>query len=139
MVFSDATLAEIVGKKPIDVAALSRVEGMSVARLMAYYKEILAVVNKHVNGRKRIPNGSSDALSRAMYESGMSVEEIAKIRELQFTTVLIHLLKQIDAGLQFDCAAILPPEKFVALARVSELYNEAKKCTIQPDPKMERN
>lgn len=133
MVFSDATLAEIVGKNPVDVISLSHIEGMSMARLAAYYKDILGVVNKHVNGHKRLPTGSSDVVTRVMYENGMSVGEIAEMRDIQFTTALVHLINQIDAGLQFDCAIVLPPEKYLAMIDVSRTYNESKKEYIYPD------
>ncbi|MDE7081964.1 MAG: DNA helicase RecQ [Muribaculaceae bacterium] len=136
MILSDVTIARIVEQKPMDVAALARIEGMGMARLAEYYAQVLALVCKCVTGSRRIPRRQSDLLSRTMYEHGMSVHEIAAMRRLRPGTVLSHLLGYAADGFEFDCGTVLSPLRFIAVECMVEDYQRLLQDMPLPQPEV---
>lgn len=112
MVLSDVSIAAMAENKPVTVEQLARIEGMSMVKLHAYYKEILSAIRGALGKKRTLPKGQSVVVSRLMFESGMEVEEIMKIRGLQLTTVTGHLAQSYREGHAIDVARIIAPDVF---------------------------
>lgn len=121
IILSDVTIADIASRKPLTVDSLASMEGMGVARLHDLYKDILQTVRYTIERRRGLPRGSSDAVSRVMFGSGMAVEEIAAERRLAIGTVVGHLVNEYAAGKSVQLERILSPVDF---ERVRQLLDE---------------
>lgn len=115
MVFSDVSIAEMSVKKPLSVDDLAGIEGMSAVKLNSYYKEILMAVLGALGEKRIVPRGSSNALSRLMFASGMSVEEMAQLRGISESTIIGHLAQNYSDGYPIDIERIIKPEKFAEI------------------------
>lgn len=95
MIFSDATLTDMVKRRPKTIDEMSRISGVSELKLAAYGKDFLGVVRKFL-GLSRTEVGTSQKESLILFNSGMSPEEIAKIKKVTISTVYGHLTQWID-------------------------------------------
>ena len=65
--------------------------------------------------------GSTYEETRQLWEQGLSVEQIAKMRGLAETTIVGHLDRLIDDGVEIDLRPLLPPpERYAAIRRAFE-------------------
>ena len=65
--------------------------------------------------------GSTYEKTRQLWEQGLSVEQIAKKRNLAKTTIVGHLDRLMDGGLEIDLRPLLPPpEKVEAIRKAFE-------------------
>ncbi|MBD5357788.1 MAG: DNA helicase RecQ [Bacteroides sp.] len=95
MIFSDATLTDMVKRRPKTIDEMSRISGVSELKLAAYGKDFLGVVRKFL-GLSRTEIGTSQKESLILFNSGMTPEEIAKIKNVTVSTVYGHLTLWID-------------------------------------------
>ncbi|MDE5886519.1 MAG: DNA helicase RecQ [Muribaculaceae bacterium] len=114
VVFSDATLADMVEKRPVDIETFAKVNGVGQLKLAKYSKKFIGVIRKFEGKSKSLPAGSSVKETWILFESGMSPEEIAAVKEVQKTTVLSHLAELTDKGKITDFSRIIS-EKDIAM------------------------
>jgi ATP-dependent DNA helicase RecQ len=120
VIFSDATLRELVVYRPRDRDELGRISGIGIVKLEHYGADVLRVLAEHeaVHGRpdgipplpeaplRPAPRGRTwDAglsgtvrETLALLRAGTPVEEIAARRELRVTTIYSHLARCIEEG-----------------------------------------
>ena len=71
--------------------------------------------------QKVVREGSTYERTRQLWEQGLSVEEIAKKRGLEMSTIAGHFERLIEAGLDIDLRPMLPPaEKVEEIRRAFE-------------------
>lgn len=126
MIISDATIADLVRKRPATVEELTRVEGMSLAKIWMYYKDILATIRYAIEKKKSLPPKSSDVVTRLMYDNQMTVDEIAAIRGLKESTVFGHLVSEFIAGHRIDLTGLLPVAVFERICGLLEDADRAR-------------
>ena len=63
-----------------------------------------------------LPNTISRQLSRAMFEQGLSVDEIAKRRNLANGTIITHLTESLEAGEPITIERLVAPERYEIIA-----------------------
>ncbi|HEV2580188.1 MAG TPA: DNA helicase RecQ [Ktedonobacteraceae bacterium] len=68
-------------------------------------------------------------LSRAMFQQGLSVDEIAKRRNLTRGTILTHLSELLEAGEVIDIERLIAPERYEAIA---EALHRIGYSTLRP-------
>jgi len=59
--------------------------------------------------RKKAAKGESESETLAMLREGLTIEEIARRRRLQPSTVSRHVLTLLDAGVDIDLSKLVPP------------------------------
>ncbi|MDE7109465.1 MAG: HRDC domain-containing protein, partial [Muribaculaceae bacterium] len=117
VVFSDATLTDMVEKRPIDIEAFAGVHGVGQVKLTKYNKKFIGAIRKFRGLPATLPSGSSTKETLILFNGGMSVEEIAEIRGIQKATVLSHLAEMTEEGKVTDFDRIISEED---IARVGK-------------------
>ncbi|MFQ5470136.1 MAG: DNA helicase RecQ [Gammaproteobacteria bacterium] len=95
MIFHDATLMDIVDRRPENIEQFSRVSGVGDSKLAHYASAFLEVLKQH---QEVLPTTNIDSVSETLglLRKGKNVEEIAAIRELKPATIYSHLATLIE-------------------------------------------
>lgn len=105
-VFSDATLVDMVAKRPVDIEAMANVEGMSAVKLGKYGRKFIPVIRKFI-GLKPKPPGTSLSETSALFDAGLSAEQIAEVKGLKLSTIRNHLAELTEKGKVTDFHRII--------------------------------
>jgi len=76
--------------------------------------------NEEARRRRRqrtVREGSTYETTRQLWKQGLTVEEIAKERNLEMSTIASHFERLIEAGMDIDLRPMLPPAEKVAEIR----------------------
>ncbi|MBV2122570.1 MAG: DNA helicase RecQ [Candidatus Thiodiazotropha sp. (ex Ctena orbiculata)] len=94
MIFHDATLMEMMERRPRTLDQLALVSGVGKRKLESYGAQFLDCINSHSNP----PDDQEDTVSLTvdLLKEGCSVERIAQQRQLTLTTVYNHLATAIE-------------------------------------------
>lgn len=105
MIFHDATLMEMMERRPQSLDQLAQVSGVGKRKLESYGARFLTCINSHTNP----PDDQGDTVSLTvdLLKEGCSIEHIAQQRQLTLATVYNHLATAIEQrGLPLS--AVLP-------------------------------
>ncbi|GEP98815.1 DNA helicase RecQ [Chitinophaga cymbidii] len=137
IVFSDATLVELVAYLPLTTSDLSRISGFGDVKLAKYGDAFLDAVQSycirqrigtqmHLKSPRQKPRrakseaGGSQRQSLQLFLNGHAVEEIAAQRNLAVSTVESHLTEFVRKG-ELDVRDLVPDEnKFRNILRAVE-------------------
>jgi ATP-dependent DNA helicase RecQ len=106
VIFNDATLRQIEIERPLSERDFLNIDGVGKAKLEKYgavFIEAIMAFQKDKPKKKEI--GSSYKETLALYNEGISIDEIAKKRNLAPTTIISHLTKLYLDGLHVDWSA----------------------------------
>ncbi|MEW8211048.1 MAG: HRDC domain-containing protein [Candidatus Thiodiazotropha taylori] len=94
MIFHDATLMEMMERRPQTLDQLAQVSGVGKRKLESYGAQFLDCINSHSNP----PDDQGDTISLTvdLLKEGCSVERIAQQRQLTLATVYSHLATAIE-------------------------------------------
>ncbi|MEL0083436.1 MAG: RecQ family ATP-dependent DNA helicase, partial [Gammaproteobacteria bacterium] len=100
VIFHDATLQEMIRLRPDSPAALRQISGVGEQKLQRYGEQFIAEIASHPLD-ELLDNRLSDTVNETLmaYQQGLEVEEIARQRDIQTTTVYDHLADAIAVGL----------------------------------------
>ena len=123
------TLKAIAQAKPVTLLELKEVQGMGAKKIKQFGAEILDIVLRFMGenpatanigempeepeNKEKKPKGETYRITKEMFDSGMSVEAIAKERKLAESTIYSHLVRFVEQG-------VLEASQFVE----KEKYNE---------------
>ena len=124
MVFSDASLAEMAEKKPIDIEAFANISGVGELKLAKYGRKFVGAIRKFEGLKATMPVGSSVKETFILFNSGMTVEEIASMRNLARSSVLSHIAQLFEEGKITDVAGIISDEEISRVRTAIEQYGE---------------
>jgi ATP-dependent DNA helicase RecQ len=140
IILSDATLLELATYLPQNEEELLHISGFGEVKLARYGSEFLTIVTNYCEEkslsskiknrpakRERKPkvlvaNGTKQE-SFNLYKSGISIEEIAALRELAPTTIQGHLCHFIQTG-EIDVSEFVAAEKIPAIKDAVESYGQ---------------
>jgi ATP-dependent DNA helicase RecQ len=108
VIFNDATLRQIETERPLSEGDFLNIDGVGKAKLEKYgavFIEAIMAFQKDKPKKKEI--GSSYKETLVMYNEGISIDEIAKKRNLASTTIISHLTKLYLDGLHVDWSAYI--------------------------------
>jgi ATP-dependent DNA helicase RecQ len=117
VIFHDATLMAMLEAKPVTLQQMSLLSGVGERKLALYGDEFLAVISEFVAIENNGPIGLSDTIaeSLALFRLGYSVEQIARQREIQETTIYGHLSQSLEQGLLALADVVELPEPEIRL------------------------
>ena len=117
----------IAQEKPVTLQTLKEIEGMGPKRVKAYGAEILDIVLRFMGEnpetadfgempeepekKEKKPKGETYRITKEMFESGMSVEAIAKERKLAVSTIYSHLVRFVEQG-HLEASQIVEKERY---------------------------
>jgi ATP-dependent DNA helicase RecQ len=97
VIFHDATLMEMVERRPVTLEAMSAVSGVGAAKLDKYGARFLDAINDTAQPAQKSPDDNVDQKIETLLAKGLSVEEISTGLELddaQFNRALASLLQR---------------------------------------------
>jgi ATP-dependent DNA helicase RecQ len=94
IIFNDNTLVEMVNKRPFNKEQFSQISGVGAKKMdlygEAFLREIKNFVLSQTQDGMKI-KGSTHLISYELYQQGHSLEEIAKLRNLNIVTIQSHI------------------------------------------------
>jgi hypothetical protein len=113
MVIAQKTLQSLAEEMPRSKSQLAQISGLGNIKIKQYGDEILDIINEFCEANnievkeiqegtkalKKLPKGSTQELSFAMFKEGNSIEEIAASRNLTSSTIEGHLAEYVKRGL----------------------------------------
>lgn len=120
LIFTDATLDEMSNERPISISEFKEISGVGSHKSKKYGKyfieEILSFIQKNSSEATRI-KGSTYIISSEMFKQGMSVDEIAKERNLKPTTIFSHLAQSYATDKITDISRLISPEELTEVLK----------------------
>lgn len=101
VIFHDSTLTDIAAKKPKSAFELLEIQGMGKVKLERFGEAILAIVSEHASAAI-MSKLSTTQQTLALYEKGLSLDEISAQRKLSPNTILGHLCKLYEENHPVD-------------------------------------
>jgi ATP-dependent DNA helicase RecQ len=157
VIFSDATLREMVLYRPRDPDELGRIAGVGTVKRARYGADFLGVMAEHEaeHGRpERVPPlppvplrssstgaptgrdaglGGTERETLALFKAGMEPDEIAERRGLKSTTIYGHLARCIEEGmLPMEAVVRLPADEIASIAHAFSQLPEDSPYTLKP-------
>ncbi|MDH5764615.1 MAG: DNA helicase RecQ [Gammaproteobacteria bacterium] len=99
VIFHDATLMEIVEKKPQTQQQFSMLTGVGEKKLQSYGDTFISIVQQHLTANtstKSTTDTQEETLQ--LFKSGLNIPEIASHRNLKPATIYGHLANSIQQG-----------------------------------------
>lgn len=97
LVFSDATLQEIVDERPLSETDFLRISGVGQRKLEVYGNLFMNEI-KAFNEEKKSKKEDTFKVTYEMYQQGLTIDEIAEKRNLKPTTIFSHIAKLYSDG-----------------------------------------
>ncbi len=134
VIFHDATLQEMVKKRPISSSDLRYISGVGDQKIKRYGKVFLAEIVKYPLA-ELLNNRLSATVNETLllYQEGLSVEAIAKQRGIKDSSVYSHLADAIEAGL-LDVREVLELDdsEYQEIVMMIESLEDESKGRIKP-------
>ena len=112
VVFTDTTLEDMARQRPTTPDALRNVSGVGERKLNLFGKQFLDEITGYIRERVQSgekPKGSTQLVSFDLYNTGMTLDEIAIRRGLTTGSVAGHLVQLAKAGYDIDLSSLIDP------------------------------
>ena len=134
VIFHDATLQDMVKKRPLTELDMSRISGVGGQKLARYGKVFLAEISQ--NPLSEVLNNRLSATvneTLMLYQQGIDIEKIAQQREVKTSTIYMHLADAIEVGL-LDVHDVtgLSKAEFDEIVFVLESQEDQEKGRLKP-------
>lgn len=116
MIFSDATLREIIAVHPKTDAEFLSIKGVGAAKLNRFGPAFMAALHENVGSN---PDGSAAETLR-LYRSGCTMAEIAERRSLTPDICSAHLAEAIENGEPVEIDDLVPPHRQAAIREAAK-------------------
>jgi ATP-dependent DNA helicase RecQ len=121
LVFSDATLKEMERARPMCEADLLEISGVGQRKLEVYGDEFIAEIVSFVGSKvKKERKNDTNLVTYELYKEGLSIDEIAKKRNLKSTTIFSHLAKLYTDGKDVDIHSFVTNEEIEKVRKAQE-------------------
>ena len=143
MIFSQKSLLELVTYLPVDSAELRLINGLGKRKIVLFGDDIIDLIRgyceendiekgeiplKEVSRKNKPPKPDTKKVSYEMFQSGKTIEEIAKERGLVETTIASHLAHFVKQG-ELDVRQFLPQEK---LDKIVAYFKDTEEKNLSP-------
>lgn len=137
MIFSQKSLIELVNYLPTDSASLQLINGLGSRKISQFGEDIVQMIQnycdennidkgeiplKEMPRKEKKPKVDTKKISFGMFQSGKTIEEIAKERGLVETTIASHLAHYVRIG-ELDVFTFLTKDK---LDKIVEYFKTAE-------------
>lgn len=134
VIFHDATLRDLLSKRPVTKAAMATIFGVGEQKLTRYGQQFIDVIKKHPLS-ELLDNNLSDTINETLilYKSGYSIDEISVRRNLQKGTVYAHFSEAISLGL-LDVKKLLQleHEEYNQIVTAIETFADGSEKRLKP-------
>lgn len=112
LIFSDRTLRQIAEYQPQNQADLLAIQGVSHNKLQRYGDALIEVLKSKPHTGKKLKTKDIKTPSHIetleLFNSGLSIEEVANTRGLSQSTIESHLITCANEELDFDINTLIP-------------------------------
>ena len=129
-VFHDATLMELMAKRPTSLWQMASISGIGARKLEAYGETFLDLLAAHADDSDKPDNSRTGAETLALFKGGMTVAQIARHRNLRESTVYGHLADAVARG-DADLAEVVELEA-ADIARIVEVMEWHPGPSLKP-------
>ncbi len=134
VIFHDATLQEMVKKRPLTEQDMNRISGVGGQKLARYGQVFLAKISEYPLS-ELLDNRLSATVNETLmlYQQGIDIEKIAQQREVKSSTIFTHLADAIEVGL-LDVHEVtgLSNAEFNEIVFVLESQEDLEKGRLKP-------
>jgi ATP-dependent DNA helicase RecQ len=120
VIFHDSSLRLMAQLKPNSLEEFGRISGVGQRKLQQYSDIFLAAIRDFYQESL----SPTQLMTLQYYQDGLSIEEIAKVRELTVGTIAEHLVRLLEAGQSIDIDRLVSPDKqriiLLAIARLGD-------------------
>jgi len=118
VIFNDATLRQLESERPMSEEEFLKIDGVGKVKLEKYGDLFIkAIINFQKEKTVRAKaDGSTYTITLEMYQSGLSVDEIAVKRNLGVGTITSHLAKLYTDGHPIDLSSYITIEEIAKIA-----------------------
>jgi len=117
-VFSDATLQDMVDSTPATQEEFLEVDGVGQYKAEMYAQPFLKAIAEFISGNK---SADTYKTTWALYNQGLTINEIADKRGIQGTTVYSHLAKLISDGYNIQIQDLVTDQE---IQKMKQAVNE---------------
>lgn len=122
LIFSDVTLNDMASLQPMNEAEMMQVSGVGEFKLQEYGKTFIEVILSYKGSKDNVDGANTYMITLEMFESGLSVEEIAFKRKLNVAAVFNHFTHLLERGTTIDINALIPGyEQKEAFGKIAHL------------------
>jgi ATP-dependent DNA helicase RecQ len=109
LVFSDATLHEMVDEKPTSEFEMKMISGVGERKYQLYGEFFINEILEFEQKKNQVAKNSSQSFYETyeFYKNGYSVDEIAQIRRINPVTIYSHLASLYEKGADVDILSFL--------------------------------
>ncbi|MCB0706363.1 MAG: DNA helicase RecQ [Saprospiraceae bacterium] len=121
LVFSDASIRDMVEKRPTSDSEMRTVQGVGDRKLQLYGDIFMDEIRSYLKEKAASGStikGASQLLSLEAFQAGQSPEEIAARRDITPGTVIAHLLSYYEKGEDLDLSSLISGETLSAILKV---------------------
>ncbi|MCD4793892.1 MAG: DNA helicase RecQ [Bacteroidales bacterium] len=118
MIFSNAVLEDLSSEKPTSIDDLTDISGIGEYKANKYGKYFVGEIVKFIKEKSAEGakiKGSTYLITYDMFRKGMSVEDIAKERNLQVTTIFSHLANSYTNGKDVDIKRLITGDELAEI------------------------
>ncbi|NOR27172.1 MAG: DNA helicase RecQ [Lutibacter sp.] len=121
LVFNDATLKEMERARPMCESDLLEISGVGQRKLEVYGEDFIAEIvsfsNEKIDKRKK---NDTHKVTFELYKEGLTIDEIAKKRNLKPTTIFSHLAKLFTDGEDIDIYNFVTKEEVETVRKAQD-------------------
>lgn len=134
VVFSDASLQDMIKIRPQNLNDFSRVSGVGEQKLNRYGEQFVSQIIKYPLSdllNNRLSTTVNETLM--LFEQGLAIDDIAKQREVKSSTIYTHLADAIEVGL-LDVREVtgLSDAEYNEIIYVMESQEDLEKGRLKP-------
>ena len=136
VVFSDATLADMAEKRPINRIQMLQVSGVGEAKFAHYgsdfINEILDYARSKTQPGTRVVSGMTYIETLDLYKQGLTPSQIAQRRNLNELTIFSHLAKLYEDGNEIGLWQYLTKSEYRAISKAAEQLQITQGAALKP-------
>lgn len=120
LVFNDASLKDMEKVKPTTDAEFLMVQGVGKQKLKDYGKTFIEAIQAYQAPKKKTKKKDTLKETLRLYQSGLSIEEIAESRKLSLATIQGHILKLFKAGEDIELSVYISNKEVDLIRQAKE-------------------
>jgi ATP-dependent DNA helicase RecQ len=96
LVFNDATLLDMAKRKPSTIEEFLQVSGAGERKTVRFGRHFISAIRKFEGMSGTMPQGTTYKETLILHNAGLTIKEIAELKNVQASTVRNHIAKLID-------------------------------------------
>ncbi|MFD2516099.1 DNA helicase RecQ [Pontibacter locisalis] len=130
VIFTDTTLQEMAAERPTNKISMLAISGVGSQKYDRYGDIFISKIIDFINEEQAKGNkmkGATHLATLELLQSGMSIEEIAKVRSLNPVTIFSHLAILYEQGYKVNLSPYITKQEYAAISKaIIKLGSDAK-------------